>query len=94
MAKEGKKKKTLHQGKDATRAEMENELFVWIMRRRARGLCVTKRMIITKAKELDEEIGHLIRIDGGSILGSTDCGVEKWWLRFAKRNNLSKRVTQ
>lgn len=64
------------------------------MRRRARGLCVTKRMIITKAKELDEEIGHLIRIDGGSILGSTDCGVEKWWLRFAKRNNLSKRVTQ
>ena len=44
---------TLHKGKETSYTKLESNLFHWMQRRRARSICITKGMMLAKAKEMD-----------------------------------------
>ena len=59
---------------------IEGRLRKWLMRRRKLRVCVTKRMLIRKAKEMSSDIAAL-----------KPAQLENWWAGFRRRRNISSR---
>ena len=78
LAKKKGTAKSLHPGKQSRYHELEGELRAWIVKRRARRICVTKRMVIAKAYKMSTEIAQL----KGDRLAN-------WWSGFRRRRRLT-----
>ena len=71
-------------GRKLTDVELEEEVLSWIQQQRLNMLCVSKKLIIFKAKSIyDEKCGDNEELKAGFVASNG------WLTKFMKRNNLS-----